>query len=84
MSRSRAHPRSRGHCAGASPARMAARFRRFERGVRSRAQKIAYDWDQVDSSIVGAVDEFLRALDKLEESVKGSIEWLREPMEDVD
>lgn len=79
---SRVTSESRCQSMGVKPARFARRAASFERTVRLRAQLIAYEWADVDNSVVGAVDDFLRALDRLEESLKEAVQLLREPYDD--
>ena len=77
----RIRAKQRGHYLGVSAARLERAFTRFEAATRRRAQEVAYAWCDVDNGVVIACDEFLLALDQLEETLKQSVELLREPMD---
>jgi hypothetical protein len=73
--------RSRAHGLGVKPNAYARKAARFADGVRKRAQLLAYEWNEIDNSVVTAVDDFLGALDTLEALIKEAVEYLKEPIE---
>ena len=72
---------TRGRAAGVRPSVMARRFASFEKVVRAKAQRIAYEWGDIDNCVVSEVDEFLRGLYVLEERVQEAIELLKQPQD---
>lgn len=75
-------PMTRAQAAGVNVRAYAGKAAKFVDQTRSRLQKIAYEWDEVDSSVDWAATDLERALDEFDKSIKESIERLKEPVDE--
>ncbi|MBO3274163.1 hypothetical protein [Pseudomonas schmalbachii] len=72
---------SRAQAIGVKPKVLAARTKRSLKSIRTAMEKLAEPWTDIDGSVETAQDELLAALDRFEEHINGTVEWLTEAAE---
>lgn len=72
---------TRAKAAGVSAAAYARKADEFVSATRKRLQQIAYEWEEVDSSVDYAATTLERELDAFDQHVKDCVERLRQPVD---
>ncbi|TAK81741.1 MAG: hypothetical protein EPO20_24045 [Betaproteobacteria bacterium] len=72
-------PETKGDVCGFVPLIHVRPARRFIDAARVKLEKIAYDWDEVDSSMSRSCDDLMHALDYFEAALDDSIAVMNEP-----